>query len=104
MKNIEILKIRLKRNLSQIDVFEPKFVKSVLLVTFTINKQFRLLKILVRENRDYVFPDGIYDIKFEYSPKFRKKLWEFYGIDGRTEIKFHSGNEPEHTLGCPLRS
>jgi hypothetical protein len=58
--------------------------------------------ITILEDKQDIFPDGNYVIRLEYSPKFQKYLWEFYGINGRTEIKFHRGVKLSHTSGCPL--
>lgn len=56
------------------------------------------------ENKHYLFNDGIYTLKFESSLKFGRKLWEFTDITGRSEIKFHSGNQAINSRGCPLLS
>lgn len=62
------------------------------------------VKILTLENKKYLLESGTYVLKWEYSPKFNKYLWEFYGTEGRTEIKFHHGRIREHSKGCPLIS
>jgi len=56
------------------------------------------------ENIKYLLNDGNYTLIYEYSPKFNKNLWELYGTDGRTEIKFHQGNQPNHSRGCIILS
>ena len=45
-------------------------------------------------------PTGVYDCVFEHSPRFDRKLWEIYGVDGRTETKFHSANYSRSLNGC----
>jgi len=45
-------------------------------------------------------PDGVYDLQLEYSPRFRKKLWEIYGVPGRSECKFHAANYARQLNGC----
>lgn len=52
------------------------------------------------ERLDKIFPDGEYVIKFEYSPKFDRFLWELYGIKGRAEIKLHVANFYDELEGC----
>jgi len=39
-------------------------------------------------------------MKLEHSPKFRKKLWEIYGVPGRSETKFHVANYWHQLNGC----
>ncbi len=62
------------------------------------------IEIVVIENSDYLLESGRYKLRWEYSPKFNKYLWEFYGTEGRTEIKFHNGRTKKHSKGCPLVS
>jgi len=45
-------------------------------------------------------PTGIFECKYEYSPKFDKSLWEIYGVEGRTECKFHPANFVSQLNGC----
>jgi hypothetical protein len=45
-------------------------------------------------------PVGKYDCVLEHSPKFNKQLWEIYGVEGRTETKFHSANYWHELNGC----
>ena len=57
-------------------------------------------------------PPGKYPLIFEYSPKFKRHLWELKNVPGHTEIKIHNGNTRyardkdgytyEQTEGCPL--
>lgn len=47
-------------------------------------------------------PSGVYICKFEYSPKFERKLYELKDVQGYTEIKHHVGNTMEDTEGCIL--
>lgn len=56
------------------------------------------------ENTSTIFPKGKYKIKWEYSPKFQKDLWELKGIQGRSEIKIHQGTIWQHGAGCILLS
>lgn len=47
-------------------------------------------------------PLGIYPIVFEYSPKFKRNLWELKDVPGHSEIKIHNGNTATDTDGCAL--
>ena len=54
------------------------------------------------ENADYIIPAGTYEVRNTYSPKFRKDLPLLIGVPGRDGIRIHTGNKPEHSLGCIL--
>lgn len=45
-------------------------------------------------------PEGTYELKLEHSPRFRKNLWELYGVPGRAECKFHAANYWRQLNGC----
>ena len=45
-------------------------------------------------------PPGEYDLALEYSPRFRKMLWEIYGVPNRRECKFHAANYARQLNGC----
>ncbi len=45
-------------------------------------------------------PEGVYRLKLEWSPRFRKDLWEIYGVPNRSECKFHSANFANQLNGC----
>jgi len=47
-------------------------------------------------------PDGTYKLVLEYSPHFKKDLWEFKGVPGRSEVKIHAGNFVSQLNGCVL--
>ena len=55
-----------------------------------------------RNNKKNVscIPSGEYIIKLDYSPRFKKKLWEIYGVPNRSECKFHSANYWHQLNGC----
>ena len=44
------------------------------------------------QNNISCVPEGVYPLKLEYSPRFRKDLWELYDVPGRSECKFHAAN------------
>jgi uncharacterized protein DUF5675 len=45
-------------------------------------------------------PEGIFDLKLEYSPKFKMDLWEAKGIPNRSECKFHAASFWDDLNGC----
>lgn len=45
-------------------------------------------------------PEGTYPLKYEYSPRFKKKLWELYDVPNRSECKFHAANYWRQLNGC----
>lgn len=45
-------------------------------------------------------PEGEYLLKLEWSPRFRKNLWEIYGVPNRRECKFHAANYWHQLNGC----
>lgn len=55
-----------------------------------------------RDNQNGVscVPKGSYTLKLEHSPRFRKKLWELYGVPNRAECKFHVANYWHQLNGC----
>ena len=54
------------------------------------------------ENAAYIIPAGTYEVRITHSPKFRKDLPLLIGVPGRDGIRIHTGNKPEHSLGCIL--
>jgi len=58
----------------------------------------------VIENFKYLVQPGTYQVRLEYSPKFKKHLWELKGVPGRKEIKIHNGTHYKHSKGCILCS
>lgn len=45
-------------------------------------------------------PVGTYPLKLEYSPRFKKDLWEVKDVPGRSECKFHASNHWHQLNGC----
>lgn len=46
------------------------------------------------------YPPGVYPLVKEYSPRFKKDLWEVYNVKGRSECKFHAANFSRDLNGC----
>ena len=55
-----------------------------------------------RDNKKRIscVPDGIYNLKLEWSNKFKRDLWELYGVKNRSECKFHAANFWRQLNGC----
>ena len=49
-----------------------------------------------------IIPAGHFPLKFEYSRKFGRELWELKNVPGHTELKIHHGNTHLDTEGCIL--
>lgn len=47
-------------------------------------------------------PEGLYSVKMTYSAKFKKELPEILDVPYFEGVRIHSGNVPEHSLGCIL--
>lgn len=47
-------------------------------------------------------PCGRYELKLTFSKRFGKIMPELLGVPGYTGVRFHGGNGPDDTLGCPL--
>lgn len=47
-------------------------------------------------------PCGLYRIVWEWSPKFKRHLWELKEVPNFTEVKAHVGNVVEDTNACQL--
>ena len=87
-------RLELIRDVKSVDMFD----KDRILGALSIGDK----SIVILENRKYIFEEGMYLLKYEWSPRFKRCCWEFKGIEGRTEIKFHGGKCTSHTRGCPL--
>lgn len=79
-------------------------VYGILTIKHSTDGHIKTQRINTIENKEYIFPKGEYKIVRENSPKFKRQLWEFKGIKGRSEIKFHFGTRKEHSKGCILVS
>ena len=52
------------------------------------------------QNKISCVPIGLYELKLEFSDRFKKDLWELKGVPGRSETKFHSANYWNQLEGC----
>jgi len=56
------------------------------------------------ENADYIIPNGTYEVRVTWSPRFKRMLPLVMQVPGRSGIRFHRGTRPEHSKGCVLVS
>ena len=61
-------------------------------------------EIATLENADYIIPNGTYEVRVTYSPRFKRMLPLIGNVTGRSGIRFHRGTKPEHSKGCILVS
>jgi hypothetical protein len=54
------------------------------------------------ENAEFIIPEGKYELKMTYSPRFKKMMPMVDGVKGRSGIRIHTGTIPEHSKGCIL--
>lgn len=62
----------------------------------------RTLERPQRDNQQNIscIPEGAYHVKRDKAGRF--KYYEVTGVDGRSNIEFHAGNNVEHSRGCIL--
>lgn len=56
----------------------------------------------VKVKSETAIPTGRYQVKINYSPRFKRQLPLLYNVKGFSGIRIHSGNTHLHTEGCPL--
>lgn len=54
------------------------------------------------ENAEFIIPEGKYELKTTWSPRFKKMMPLVDGVKGRSGIRIHTGTIPEHSKGCIL--
>lgn len=94
------MKIELIRKWSTIDIFDRNRVVGVIKISYEKNGVPRWAFLPTIENREYLIEQGVWKIVNEYSPKFKRKLWELKDVPNRTECKIHIGNRAAHSKGC----
>jgi hypothetical protein len=47
-------------------------------------------------------PKGTYTVRFTYSPRFKKNMWQIIDVPGFDGIRIHAGNTADDTEGCIL--
>lgn len=94
------MKITLLRDLTLTTEHDQEAVNGILIISYKGIQYFHE----TIENINFLVPEGTYLLKNEFSPKFKANLWELYGINKRTEIKFHGGNHSQQSRGCILLS
>jgi len=71
-------------------------------LTFPLLTQEEPMTVPSLENADYLIPEGTYQVKRSWSPKFKKFLPELLEVPDRYGIRIHRGSLPEHSKGCIL--
>lgn len=54
------------------------------------------------ENPEFIIADGLYPIKWTYSPKFNAFRFEIGDVPGRSRLLIHEGNYIKDSKGCLL--
>ena len=54
------------------------------------------------ENAEFIIPEGKYELKMTWSPRFKKMMPLVDGVKSRSGIRIHTGTIPEHSKGCIL--
>lgn len=64
--------------------------------------QCKTLELAYRGNKKNISAviAGIFPLVLEWSPKFKKMLWELKDVPGRSEAKFHVANFVHQLNGC----
>lgn len=55
---------------------------------------------LDNQKRISCIPEGKYNVRLERSNRFKKDLYEIYGVPNRSECKFHAANYSRQLNGC----
>ena len=45
-------------------------------------------------------PKGVYNLTYEFSPRFDRFLWELKNVPNRSEVKIHAANYWHELSGC----
>ena len=61
-------------------------------------------EIATLENADYIIPNGTYEVRVTWSPRFKRMLPLVMQVPERSGIRIHRGTKPEHSKGCILVS
>ena len=66
---------------------------------YTLEDYARNTKKIMHET---AIPPGVYEIKVDYSPRFKRLMPRILNVPGFTGIRIHGGNTHKNTSGCPL--
>jgi hypothetical protein len=94
------LQVRVKRNYDSVNQSNG--------VCYIEDENCRILFAAISLERGWVnnrkkiscIPTGEYTMVKEWSNRFQTDLWEIYGVDGRSECKFHVANYWKDLNGC----
>lgn len=67
-------------------------------ICYTLEDAVRKEKI----NGKTAIPEGVYEVRFIYSNRFKKIMPYILGIENYSGVLFHAGNTEEDTEGCIL--
>lgn len=75
-----------------------------ILTIFDTKDMFHTLELAWKDNKRNVscIPVGNYDVKWTYSPKYKRKMYLVSNVPNRKGIRIHSGNYYSDILGCIL--
>ena len=86
----------MKRLILTRTAYEPRQTRGVLFVMDSDRVAFQCYTLELAWNNNErgisCIPAGTYPVVFEYSPKFRRKLYELKNVPNRSEVKIHVGN------------
>ena len=71
-------------------------------MTFPLLNREEPIVVQSLENAAYLIPEGTYEVKRTWSPKFKKFLPELLDVPNRSGIRIHRGTLPDHSKGCIL--
>jgi len=72
------------------------------LLCYTMEDSPRLTDGVVKAPGKTAIPAGVYELVFDWSPKYARYMPHVLNVPGFTGIRIHSGNTPEDTDGCIL--
>lgn len=56
----------------------------------------------VKIPKETAIPAGEYEVIIDFSQRFQKRMSHILDVPGFDGVRFHGGNRPEDTEGCPI--